>query len=59
MADNWDESWTIIPTGISGIPSSPYYCDQTELYIHKKYRHDWFSREAVIKNAKYRIVIKP
>ncbi len=59
VAGNWDESWTIIPTGISGISSSPYYCDQTELYIHKKYRHDWFSREAVMGNAKYKIVIIP
>lgn len=59
MTGNWDESWTIIPTGISGISTSPYYCDQTELYIHKKYRRDWFSREAVEKNAKYRIVFNP
>lgn len=56
---NWDESWTILPTGISGIPSSPYYCSQTEHYIHNKYKHDWFSRDAVEKNGKYRIVIKP
>lgn len=58
-AGNWDESWTVIPTGISGIPASPYYCDQTELYIHKKYKRDWFSRDAVEKNAKYRLVIVP
>jgi penicillin amidase len=56
---NWDESWTILPTGISGIPSSPYYCNQTDLYVGKKYRNDWFSRNAVVKNAKYSIVLKP
>jgi penicillin amidase len=59
MAGNWDESWTIIPTGISGVSSSPHYCDQTELYIHKKYRRDWFTREAVMQNAKYKVVIRP
>ncbi len=59
VTGNWDESWTVIPTGISGIPSSPYYCDQTELYINKKYKHDWFSRQAVVKNAKYKILLKP
>lgn len=55
----WDESWTIIPTGISGISTSKYYCDQTELYVDKKYRRDWFSREAVMKHAKYTVLIKP
>lgn len=58
VTGNWDESWTVIPTGISGIPASPYYRDQTDLYIHKKYKHDWFSREAVVKNARYAIVIR-
>lgn len=59
VTGNWDESWNIIPTGISGIPSSPYYCDQTEMYMNKKYRHDWFSREAVVRNAKYRVMLEP
>lgn len=59
VTGNWDESWTIIPTGICGIPSSPYYCNQTDLYVAKKYRTDWFSRQAVIKNAKYSVVLRP
>jgi penicillin amidase len=59
VAGNWDESWTIIPTGISGVPASPYYCSQTDMYLNKQYKHDWFSRQAVVKNAKYRIVLVP
>jgi penicillin amidase len=54
---NWDESQTVIPTGVSGIPASPYYCDQTKLYIENKYHNDFVSKEKVIKNARYTMVI--
>jgi penicillin amidase len=53
--DNWDHSFTIIPTGNSGIPSSSHYCDQTEMYIHGKYHPDHFSREKVLAHARYRM----
>lgn len=59
VTGNWDESWTVIPTGISGIPSSPYYCDQTDLYMSKKYKRDWFTRSNVVKNARYKILLVP
>ncbi len=52
LAD-WDESLTVIPTGVSGIPASPYYCDQTSLYVDGRYHPDYFSREEVEKNAKH------
>ncbi len=55
---NWDESLTVIPTGVSGIPASPHYCDQTQLYIANQYHPDYFSKEMVVKNANYRMVIK-
>ncbi len=57
LAD-WDESLTVIPTGVSGIPASPYYCDQTSLYIDNRYHPDYFSREKVEKNAKHRMSIR-
>ncbi len=56
LAD-WDESRTVIPTGISGIPASPHYCDQTQLYLENKYHSDYFSKGLVAKNAKYTMVI--
>jgi penicillin amidase len=56
--DNWDESLTVIPTGVSGIPASPHYCDQTELYVANQYQSDYFSKDLVQKNARYRMVIK-
>lgn len=57
LAD-WDESLTIIPTGVSGIPASPHYCDQTQLYVENEYHSDYFSRKLVEKNAKYRMIIR-
>jgi penicillin amidase len=54
---NWDESQTVIPTGISGIPASPFYCDQTKLYIENKYHNDYVNKEPVIKSARYTMVI--
>jgi penicillin amidase len=55
---NWDESLTVIPTGVSGIPASPYYCDQTRLYVENEYHPDYFSRDLVEKNAKYQMIIR-
>ena len=57
LAD-WDESLTVIPTGVSGIPASPHYCDQTKLYVENEYHPDYFSRKMVEKNAKYRMIIR-
>jgi len=44
---NWNQSLTIIPTGISGIPASSYYCNQTNQYLENKYHHDYFSRKEI------------
>jgi len=54
---NWDRSLVVIPTGVSGIPAGDHYCDQTELYVNNKYHSDYFSRELVEKNAKYKMII--
>ena len=50
---NWDKSLSIIPTGISGIPASKHYCDQTQSYVNNEYRNDYISRDLVEKSAKY------
>jgi penicillin amidase len=55
---NWDDSLTIIPTGESGIPASPFYCDQTELYVENKYHKDYVSLELVEKSSKFRMTIR-
>ena len=56
--DDWDRSKTVIPTGTSGIPKSPFYCDQTELYINGKYHNDFVSKQLIRANSVYRMVIK-
>ncbi|MEN8155918.1 MAG: penicillin acylase family protein [Bacteroidota bacterium] len=55
---NWDRSLTVIPTGNSGVPASPHYMDQTELYLNNQFHRDHFSREAVEANRKYQALYK-
>ncbi len=53
---DWDASLTVIPTGISGIPASKHYLDQTPLYLNNQFHRDHFSRTAVEENMKYKAV---
>jgi len=55
---DWDKSLTVIPTGTSGVPASPHYLDQTELYVNNQFHRDHFSKEAVEANMKYRAVFE-
>jgi len=55
---DWDRSLTVIPTGTSGIPASPHYLDQTELYVNDQFHRDHFSREAVESNYLYKAVFE-
>jgi len=50
LAD-WNESLTVIPTGTCGVPASPYYCDQTALYLANAYHPDYVRRDLVEKSA--------
>ncbi|HPT32954.1 MAG TPA: penicillin acylase family protein, partial [Prolixibacteraceae bacterium] len=56
---NWDASETVIPTGVSGIPASKFYLNQTEMYINNRYHGDPFSKAEVERNAKYRMTFVP
>lgn len=56
---NWDESFTVIPTGASGIPASEFYLSQTKTYLDGKFYKDAFSENAVKKAAKYKLILKP
>ncbi len=50
---NWDDSWTVIPTGVCGVPASPHYCDQTSLYLENRYHNDYISRDLIEHSAFY------
>jgi penicillin amidase len=52
LAD-WNDSLSIIPTGISGVSASPYYCDQTEKYLANQYHHDYVRRDLVENSTKH------
>ncbi len=56
---DWDESYTIIPTGESGIPASEFYLSQTKSYLEGKFYKDAFSEGAVKAAAKYTLILKP
>ncbi len=56
---NWDNSFSVIPTGTSGIPASDYYCDQTSLYINNSFRPDAFSRAGVENAGIYQMKMIP
>ena len=57
LAD-WDDSLTVIPTGTSGIPASLHYCDQSEMYVENRYHTDFVSKDPVVENARYTMLIK-
>ncbi len=56
---NWDASETIIPTGTSGIPASPFYLDQTQRYLNNQYHPDPFSKAAVQAAKKFEMNFEP
>jgi penicillin amidase len=56
---DWDESYTIIPTGESGIPGSEFYLSQFRDYLQGRFYRDAFSEKAVKASTKYRLILKP
>jgi len=58
MAD-WDESWSVIPGGASGVPRSEYYLSQAKRYLDGGFYKDHFSYEAVTAAAAHTLILKP
>jgi len=56
---DWDNSRVIIPTGSSGIPASPFYCSQAEMYMNGQFRQDLFTLERISAAAAHTLVLKP
>ncbi len=56
---NLNESLTVIPTGTSGHTTSPFYCDQTQLYVEMKYHNDYTDSELIQRNAKFIMTLLP
>ncbi len=56
---DWDQSYSILPAGESGLPASPHYADQAETYVNGGLFPDYFSRAKVEKAARYHLVLLP
>jgi penicillin amidase len=56
---NWDSTYSVIPTGNSGVIKSEFYLDQSKMYVEGKYHHDYFGEEAVKQKAKYLMHLLP
>jgi len=56
---NLNESLTVIPTGTSGNVASPYYCDQTSLYVGMQYHNDYIDSELIKRTGKYLLQLTP
>ena len=54
----WNNSFSVIPTGNSGIPSSSHYCDQTQLYVNGEFHVDYVSKSKIKENAEYTMVLE-
>lgn len=59
LVGNWDDSLTVVPGGVSGVPSSSHYADQIPLYLRQGYRPDIFAPELVAKKGKYNFLLVP
>jgi len=56
---DWDKSFTVIPTGTSGIPGSPFYLSQTGTYVSNGFYSEPFTEGAVEAAKKYEMVFRP
>ena len=59
VTGDWDRSFSVIPTGESGVPASDYYGNQTPLYTSGKYHRDYFSKDLVIRHARHTTTFVP
>ncbi len=55
---DWDQSLTVIPTGTSGIPGSPFYLSQTDTYINNGFYKEPFTDAAVEAAGKYKMIFR-
>jgi penicillin amidase len=56
---DWNRSYSILPTGTSGIPASEFYCNQSGTYVSGELLPDIFDISKVKTSAKYKSVFIP
>jgi len=55
--NNMNETQFVLPTGQSGIPSSPHYRDQADMYHRGEYRTTWFDEDYIRSSKHFRHLI--
>jgi acyl-homoserine lactone acylase PvdQ len=55
---DWDESYSVIPGGASGVPGSEFYLSQVKTYLNGMFYKDHFSANAVKTSARYTLILK-
>lgn len=56
---SWDSTYSVVPTGNSGVVSSEFYCDQSQMYIDGEYHLDLFTDSSLNENIKYEVKLLP
>lgn len=56
---DWDDSYTVLPGGVSGVPKSEFYLSQFKTYLGGEFYKDHFSESAVKNSVKYKMIFKP
>jgi penicillin amidase len=56
---DWNQCFTVIPTGISGIPASKYYASQSEMFLGGDYYREPWEKSAIVELAKYKATFSP
>jgi penicillin amidase len=57
--EDWDRSLGMIVPGQSGMPGSPHYQDQMELWLRVEHHPLYFSRLRVESEAAHLLVLRP
>ena len=53
-----ENSLSVLPTGQSGVPSSPHYSDQAEMYINGQFRKMLMNEDEIRANSK-KLILRP
>ena len=53
-----DSSWSVLPSGQSGVPSSKHYSDQQALYFNNQLRGQWMGKH-VLNHTQSTLIFKP
>lgn len=57
--DDWSDNHMIVPTGVSGIPASRYFLNQTADFVNNEYYRLGWTRDEIVSGAKYTAIFVP